>query len=138
MSIYSNENIRKIAKLTPRELPHLVQNRENNGVYSIHFAILCISLFYMLALGFSLSHFLFSVTLIKGILAVYYEFCLLRWIMHAVMSFFCVFKVLLINWFCPKIGLDCFANICFISDLKNWFLILNNEHCFNANWSTSQ
>ena len=30
MSIYSNDNISKIAKLTPRELPHLVQNRENN------------------------------------------------------------------------------------------------------------
>ena len=26
MSIYSNENIRKIAKLSPREFPHLVQN----------------------------------------------------------------------------------------------------------------
>ena len=35
MSIYSNENIRKIAKLSPREFPHLVQNRENYGVYSI-------------------------------------------------------------------------------------------------------
>ena len=30
MSIYSNDNISKIAKLTPRELLHLVQNRENN------------------------------------------------------------------------------------------------------------
>ena len=30
MSIYSNDNISKIAKWTPRELPHLVQNRENN------------------------------------------------------------------------------------------------------------
>ena len=30
MSIYGNENIRKVVKLTPRELPHLVQNRENN------------------------------------------------------------------------------------------------------------
>ena len=30
MSIYSNDNIRKIAKLTTRELPHLVQKRENN------------------------------------------------------------------------------------------------------------
>ena len=29
MSIYSND-IRKIAKLTTRELPHLVQKRENN------------------------------------------------------------------------------------------------------------
>ena len=29
MSIYSNENIRKIAKLSPREFPHLVQNCEN-------------------------------------------------------------------------------------------------------------
>ena len=27
---YSNDNISKIAKLTPRVLPHLVQNRENN------------------------------------------------------------------------------------------------------------
>ena len=34
MSIYSNENIRKIAKLTPHELPQLVQNRENNSVYT--------------------------------------------------------------------------------------------------------
>ena len=30
MSIYSNDNIRKITKLTTRELPHLVQKRENN------------------------------------------------------------------------------------------------------------
>ena len=30
MCIYSNENIWKIAKLTPRELPYLVQIRENN------------------------------------------------------------------------------------------------------------
>ena len=29
MSIYSNENIRTITKLTPREFPHLVQNHEN-------------------------------------------------------------------------------------------------------------
>ena len=29
MSIYSNVNIRKILKLSPREFPHLVQNREN-------------------------------------------------------------------------------------------------------------
>ena len=35
MSIYSNDNIRKIVKLTTRELPHLVQKRENNGLYSI-------------------------------------------------------------------------------------------------------
>ena len=28
MSIYSNENIRKIAKLIPCKFPHLVQNRE--------------------------------------------------------------------------------------------------------------
>ena len=34
MSIYSNDNIRKIAKLTTHELPHLVQKRENNGLYS--------------------------------------------------------------------------------------------------------
>ena len=39
MSIYSNENISKIAKLTPRELPHLAKTakitvRENNDVYS--------------------------------------------------------------------------------------------------------
>ena len=37
MSINSNDNIRKIAKLTTRELPHLVQNakitvHENNGL----------------------------------------------------------------------------------------------------------
>ena len=42
MSIYSNDNISKIAKLTPRELPHLAKTakitvRENNGVYSITF-----------------------------------------------------------------------------------------------------
>ena len=29
MSIYSNENISKIAKLSPRKFPHLVQNCEN-------------------------------------------------------------------------------------------------------------
>ena len=39
MSIYSNDNIRKIAKLTTRELPQKSKNakitvRENNGVYS--------------------------------------------------------------------------------------------------------
>ena len=39
MSIYSNDNISKIAKLTPRELLHLAKTakitvRENNGVYS--------------------------------------------------------------------------------------------------------
>ena len=41
MSIYSNDNIRKIAKLTTRELPQKSKNakitvRENNGLYSIH------------------------------------------------------------------------------------------------------
>ena len=40
MSIYSNDNISKIAKLTTRELPHLAKTvkitvRENNGVYSM-------------------------------------------------------------------------------------------------------
>ena len=39
MSIYSNDNISKIAKLTTRELPHLAKTakitvRKNNGVYS--------------------------------------------------------------------------------------------------------
>ena len=39
MSIYSNDNISKIVKLTPRELPHLAKTvkitaHENNGVYS--------------------------------------------------------------------------------------------------------
>ena len=43
MSIYSNDNIRKIAKLTTRELPQKSKNvkitvRENNGLYSNHFA----------------------------------------------------------------------------------------------------
>ena len=41
MSIYSNDNISKIAKLTTRELPHLAKTakitvRENNGVYSTY------------------------------------------------------------------------------------------------------
>ena len=40
MSIYSNDNISKVAKLTPRELPDLAKTakitvRENNGVYSM-------------------------------------------------------------------------------------------------------
>ena len=40
MSIYSNDNISKIAKLTTRELPQKSKNakitvRENNGLYSI-------------------------------------------------------------------------------------------------------
>ena len=40
MFIYSNDNIRKIAKLTTRELPQKSKNakitvRENNGLYSI-------------------------------------------------------------------------------------------------------
>ena len=30
MSIYNDENIKKITKLTPRELQHIVQNRKNN------------------------------------------------------------------------------------------------------------
>ena len=39
MSIYSNDNIRKITKLTTRELPQKSKNakitvRENNGLYS--------------------------------------------------------------------------------------------------------
>ena len=39
MSIYSNDNISKITKLTARELPHLAKTAkitvcENNGVYS--------------------------------------------------------------------------------------------------------
>ena len=39
MSIYSNDNISKIAKLTTRELPQKSKNakitvRENNGLYS--------------------------------------------------------------------------------------------------------
>ena len=43
MSIYSNDNISKIAKLTTRELPHLAKTakitvRENNGVYSRPYA----------------------------------------------------------------------------------------------------
>ena len=42
MSIYSNDNIRKIAKLTTRELPQKSKNakitvRENNGLYSTRF-----------------------------------------------------------------------------------------------------
>ena len=37
MYIYSNENIRKIVKLSPREVPHLVQNREN--IWRIQYAI---------------------------------------------------------------------------------------------------
>ena len=44
MSIYSNDNISKIAKLTTRELPHLAKTakitvRENNGVYSSYFVL---------------------------------------------------------------------------------------------------
>ena len=59
MSIYSNDNISKIAKLTTRELPHLAKTakitvRENNGVYSIvailsteglHVVVQCMKLF---------------------------------------------------------------------------------------------
>ena len=42
MSIYSNDNISKIAKFTTRELPHLAKTvkitvRENNAVYSMLF-----------------------------------------------------------------------------------------------------
>ena len=43
MSIYSNEIIRKITKLTPRELLHLVQNlenyNENNGIYTVDYLL---------------------------------------------------------------------------------------------------
>ena len=46
MSIYSNDNIRKIAKLTTRELPQKSKNakitvRENNGLYSISHVTAC-------------------------------------------------------------------------------------------------
>ena len=47
MSIHRNENIRKVAKLTLREFPHLAQNRENisvreyHGVYSINYNNAC-------------------------------------------------------------------------------------------------
>ena len=49
MSIYSNDNISKIAKLTTRELPHLAKTakitvRENNGIYSICIWSFCLSL----------------------------------------------------------------------------------------------
>ena len=44
MSIYSNDNIRKIAKLITRELPQKSKNAkitvlENNGLYSITLSI---------------------------------------------------------------------------------------------------
>ena len=44
MSIYSNDNIRNIAKLTTRELPQKSKNakitvRENNGLYSIQLLV---------------------------------------------------------------------------------------------------
>ena len=32
----SNENIRKITKLSPRKFLHLVQNRENYGIYTVY------------------------------------------------------------------------------------------------------
>ena len=46
MSIYSNDNIRKIAKLTTRELPQKSKNaeitvRENNGLYSSTLQMSC-------------------------------------------------------------------------------------------------
>ena len=49
MSMYSNDNISKIAKLTTRELPHLAKTakmtvRKNNGVYSMKFSDLSIIL----------------------------------------------------------------------------------------------
>ena len=40
MAIYSNKNIRIIEKLTPRELPHVVQNRENNYVNIMAYTVL--------------------------------------------------------------------------------------------------
>ena len=48
MSIYSNDNIRKIAKLTTRELPQKSKNvkitvPENNGLYSIWFSLVFIA-----------------------------------------------------------------------------------------------
>ena len=51
MSIYSNDNISKIAKLTTRELPHLAKTvkitvRENNGVYSSQVKLL-LGLYFM-------------------------------------------------------------------------------------------
>ena len=36
---YSNENIWKIVKLTPHEVPYLIQNRKNNGVYNMTFHV---------------------------------------------------------------------------------------------------
>ena len=43
MAMYSNENIPKTAKLSPHELPHLVQNRENictRKIWSIQYVAL--------------------------------------------------------------------------------------------------
>ena len=60
MSIYSNDNISKIAKLTTRELPHLAKTakitvRENNGIYSTYFQCLYLKMSISVTLS-SLSH----------------------------------------------------------------------------------
>ena len=52
MSIYSNDNIRKITKLTTRELPQKSWNakitvRENNGLYSKSFQPLKKNMYYL-------------------------------------------------------------------------------------------
>ena len=66
MSIYSNDNISKIAKLTTRELPHLAKTakitvRENNGVYSTTVLSDVIPNYYRTATDYSCMALLMSV-----------------------------------------------------------------------------
>ena len=44
MSIYSNDNISKIAKLTPRELPHLAKTTEIMAYTVSHSYLICCSM----------------------------------------------------------------------------------------------
>ena len=62
MSIYSNENIRKFLKLSPREFPHLVQNRKNictRKVWRIQYFVLLAPLISQLYLDLHNTHFSF-------------------------------------------------------------------------------
>ena len=55
MAIYSDENIRKIKKLSPREFPHLVQNRKNICTRNMAYTVLDLAQ-WILSLFAALSH----------------------------------------------------------------------------------
>ena len=59
MTIYSNENIRKITKLSPHEFPHLVKNGENictRKLWHIQYVMNCICSVLVLVHELNLTH----------------------------------------------------------------------------------